>query len=38
MCYSANFAKNWTGEPMEANPPDSAYGMVFQEIQICDIE
>ena len=38
VCYSGNFAKNWTGEPMEAMPPDSGYGMVMQETEICDIE
>lgn len=38
VCYSGNFAKGWTGEPMEAMPPDSAYGMVMQETEICDIE
>lgn len=35
ICYSGNFAKGWNGEVINANPPESAYGMVLQEIELC---
>jgi len=38
ICYSGNFAKGWNGEEIRSNPPDSAYGMVLQEIEFCDKE
>lgn len=37
ICYSGNFAKGWNGEVIESNPPDSAYGMVLQEIEFCKL-
>ena len=37
ICYSGNFAVGWNGEEIRSNPPDSAYGMVLQEIELCNI-
>ena len=37
ICYSGNFAKGWNGEEIKSNPPESAYGMVLQEIELCDL-
>ena len=37
ICYSGNFAKGWNGHEIKANPPDSAYGMVLQEIELCHL-
>jgi hypothetical protein len=34
ICYSGNFATNWNGNAIKANPPDSGYGMVLQEIEL----
>jgi hypothetical protein len=34
LCYSANFAPDWNGEKIQANPPGSGYGLVFQEIEL----
>jgi len=36
LCYSANFASNWNGEQIQANPPGSRYGLVLQEIELLD--
>lgn len=36
ICYSGNFAPNWNGEQIRSNPPESAYGMVLQEIELPD--
>jgi hypothetical protein len=33
MLYSGNFATNWNGMNIQANPPGSHYGMVFQKIE-----
>ena len=35
ICYSGNFTKGWPGSELIANPPDSGYGMVLQEIELC---
>ena len=34
ICYSGNFTTVWLGAPLKSNPPDSAYGMVLQEIEL----
>lgn len=34
ICYSGNFTKGWLGNELKSNPPDSAYGMVLQEIEL----
>ena len=34
ICYSGNFAKDWNGNEIHSNPPDSEYGMVLQEIEL----
>lgn len=34
ICYSGNFTKSWLGTELASNPPDSAYGMVLQEIEL----
>jgi len=36
LCYSANFAPDWNGEKIAANPPGSRYGLVLQEIRLLD--
>ena len=36
LCYSGNFAKDWNGEKILANPPGSRYGLVLQEIKLLD--
>jgi len=33
LLYSANFAPDWNGIKITANPPGSHYGMVFQKIE-----
>jgi len=33
MLYSGNFATNWNGMKIQANPPGSHYGMVFQKVE-----
>ncbi len=33
LLYSGNFATDWNGEKILANPPGSHYGMVFQKIE-----
>jgi hypothetical protein len=33
LLYSANFAPDWNGMKIKANPPGSHYGMVFQKIE-----
>jgi len=33
MLYSGNFAVGWNGTAINANPPGSHYGMVFQKIE-----
>jgi hypothetical protein len=33
LLYSANFAPDWNGIKIKANPPGSHYGMVFQKIE-----
>jgi hypothetical protein len=33
LLYSANFAPDWNGIQIKANPPGSHYGMVFQKIE-----
>lgn len=35
ICYSGNFAKDWNENEIRANPPESAYGLVLQEIRLC---
>ncbi len=34
LLYSGNFATDWNGLRIEANPPGSHYGMVLQKIQL----
>jgi hypothetical protein len=34
LCYSANFAPDWNGEKIKANPPGSHYGLVLQQVQL----
>jgi len=34
LLYSANFAPDWNGMKIKANPPGSHYGMVFQKIEL----
>jgi len=34
LCYSANFAPNWNGGEIKANPPGSHYGLVLQEVKL----
>jgi hypothetical protein len=34
LCYSANFATDWNGETIRANPPGSRYGLVLQEVAL----
>lgn len=34
LCYSANFATDWNGETIRANPPGSRYGLVLQEVEL----
>ena len=34
ICYSGNFTKVWLGHELKSNPPESAYGMVLQEIEL----
>ena len=34
ICYSGNFTSGWLGNKLASNPPDSAYGIVLQEIEI----
>ena len=34
LCYSANFASNWNGARIQANPPGSHYGLVLQEVRL----
>ena len=34
LMYSGNFATNWNGEAIKANPPGSHYGLVMQKIEI----
>ena len=36
ICYSGNFAPNWNGNQIKANPPESGYGMVLQEIELVE--
>ncbi len=33
LCYAANFAPNWNGMKIKANPPGSRYGMCLQEVK-----
>ena len=33
LLYSGNFAPDWNGMKIIANPPGSHYGMVFQKIE-----
>ncbi len=35
LCYSANFAPGWNGEPpLKTNPPGSAYGLGLHELRL----
>ncbi len=34
LCYSGNFATDWNGMKIEANPPGSHYGLVLQEVEL----
>lgn len=34
LLYSGNFATDWNGEQIKANPPGSHYGMVMQQVQL----
>ncbi len=34
LCYSGNFAPNWNGEKIQANPPGTRYGLVLQQIRL----
>ena len=34
LCYSGNFARDWNGEKILANPPGSRYGLVLQEVKL----
>ena len=34
LCYAANFAPEWNGVKIKANPPGSRYGMCLQEINL----
>jgi hypothetical protein len=34
LLYSGNFAPDWNGQKIVANPPGSHYGMVFQKIEL----
>jgi len=34
LCYAANFAPEWNGVKIKANPPGSRYGMCLQEIRL----
>ena len=34
LWYSANFAPDWNGLKINANPPGSHYGLVMQKIQL----
>jgi hypothetical protein len=34
LCYSANFARDWNGMKIEADPPGSRYGLVLQELRL----
>jgi hypothetical protein len=34
LCYSGNFAPDWNGEKIRANPPGSRYGLVLQKIRL----
>jgi len=34
LCYSGNFAPNWNGEKIQANPPGTHYGLVLQQIRL----
>ena len=34
LLYSANFAPDWNGMKIKANPPGSHYGMIFQKIEL----
>lgn len=36
LCYSGNFAPDWNGEKIKANPPGTHYGLVLQEVQLLD--
>ena len=36
LCYSANFASDWNGMKIEADPPGSRYGLVLQELRLLD--
>ena len=33
LCYSGNFAPDWNGEKIQANPPGTRYGLVLQKIR-----
>jgi hypothetical protein len=34
LCYSGNFATDWNGMKIQANPPGSRYGLVLQEVEL----
>ncbi|MDR1145074.1 MAG: hypothetical protein LBK71_02945 [Verrucomicrobiales bacterium] len=34
LLYSGNFAPNWNGQQIKANPPGSHYGLVLQKIRL----
>jgi hypothetical protein len=34
LCYSGNFAPDWNGEKIRANPPGTRYGLVLQKIRL----
>jgi hypothetical protein len=34
LCYSGNFAPDWNGEKIKANPPGTRYGLVLQKIRL----
>lgn len=36
LCYSGNFAPDWNGQTIAANPPGSRYGLVFQKIRLLE--